>query len=101
MAGPQGATTRSTRPRSTGRSCCGSWGLATDVRFEERAHRMMCRARVALVWVLVLAAATVTPVAVEKPALAARGEAFPHRLGDAQFWQLVTGFTESGGTFLS
>jgi hypothetical protein len=72
----------------------------------------MRRAPVALVWMLALAAATIAPVAVEKPALAARGESptafgatpaetFPHRLSDAQFWQLVSGFSESGGTFIS
>ena len=66
---------------------------------EARAHRMMRRVPVVLVWVLALAAATVTPGAVEKPALAA--ESFPHRLSDAQFWQLVSGFSEGGGTFLS
>jgi hypothetical protein len=61
---------------------------------------MMRRVRFALVWVLLaLAAATVTPVAAGNPALSA--EAFPHRLSDAQFWQLVSGFSESGGTFLS
>jgi hypothetical protein len=59
------------------------------------------RAPVALVWMLALAAATITPVAVEKPALAAAAETFPHRLSDAQFWQLVSGFSESGGTFIS
>ena len=66
----------------------------------------MRRAPVALVWMLALAAATIAPVAVEKPALAAGGErpaaeTFPHRLSDAQFWQLVSGFSESGGTFIS
>jgi hypothetical protein len=71
------------------------------MRFEEGAHRIRRRPPVALVWVLALAAATITPVAGEKPALAARGEAFPHRLSDARFWQLVTGFSEGGGTFLS
>jgi hypothetical protein len=57
------------------------------------------RAPLALVWVLALTAATVTRVAVEKPALAA--ETFPRRLSDAQFWQLVSGFSEGGGTFVS
>jgi hypothetical protein len=62
----------------------------------------MRRAPVALVWMLALATATIiTPVAVEKPALAAAAETFPRRLSDAQFWQLVSGFSESGGTFIS
>jgi hypothetical protein len=62
----------------------------------------MRRAPVALVWMLALAAVTIiTPVAVEQPALAAAAETFPRRLSDAQFWQLVSGFSESGGTFIS
>ena len=66
----------------------------------KRADRTLRRAPVALVWMLALAAATIiTPLAVEKPALAA--ETFPRRLSDAQFWQLVTGFSETGGTFIS
>jgi hypothetical protein len=62
----------------------------------------MRRAPVALVWMVALAAVTIiTPVAVEQPALAAAAETFPRRLSDAQFWQLVSGFSESGGTFIS
>src|SRR3984957_10197267 len=48
---------------------------------------------------LAVAVWAVTPVAAGNRALAAGG--FPDRLSDAQFWQLVSGVSESGGSFLS
>jgi hypothetical protein len=52
----------------------------------------------ALVWMLALTWATVTQAA-GKPEFQAGS--FPNRLSDAQFWQLVSGFSEGGGSFVS
>jgi hypothetical protein len=66
---------------------------------KNRADRTRRRALVALVWALALAASTVTPGAARHRANTAAD--FPGRLSDDQFWQLVSGFSEGGGSFLS